>query len=304
MSRWLLPQYAVPGLVQRFKMGPSTEERFKASGTLGWEHKTQPGMPIDAMGFLSTHAPERRKAPAEARLLLIGDSLGEALVMDDDVPHWEDFLSRAWRKQVKFWTFSVAGYRINHFSRILRFKGAYIHPDLVLVSFCLLDPYPQAPVVLLQGNKLFMLNDLRFSAMDSVVPALFSHSQLYRFFWLARARGRRSQRDFERADSASFLDILAWCRERHAKLYAVVWPFFIPPGRYPPHIRSGYKTIQEWLTTNHVPFLDLHKAFPPQYWKLYHNQTTPSDDIHPSPEGYRRATQLILEFLAGQNGPC
>jgi hypothetical protein len=294
--RALLPQYAMTGLVEKFEMGPSSDERFQASGTMGWEHKASTDTPVDALGFLTTHEPGRRKDRDEIRLLLVGDSLGEALVRTADLPLWERFLSRAWRKRVEFWTFAVGGYRIDQFDRVLRFKADHVRPDVVVLSFCPLDPYSRAPVVLLQDNKLFVLRNSEFAAESTVIPALFTRSQLYRFLWLARVRGRRSRDDFKQADDAPFADIASWCRERHVRLYAVLWPLFVPPGRYPSAVRLGRETILSWVTKNRVPFLDLQKDFPPGYWSRFHGP--PGDDIHPNDEGYREATRLIWDFLA------
>jgi hypothetical protein len=285
-------------LVERFKMGDSTDERFQASGTMGWEHKASPEMPVDAHGFLSAHAPEPRKGRDEVRVLLVGASLGEALVRAGDLPLWERFLSRAWRKQVHFWTFAVGGYRIQHFERVLRFKADYIQPDVVVLNLSLLDPYSYAPVILLRKNKLYVLRGLEFGGESTVIPALFAHSQLYRFLWLAYARGRQSRDDFKQAGDAPFADIVSWCRDRHVRLFAVVWPVFVPPDRYSPEVRLGRETILDWLAKNRVPYLDLQKDFPARYWSLYHDRSP--DDAHPNAEGYRQATKLIWEFLARQ----
>lgn len=304
--RFLLPQFALPRrLTEHFVLDRLLDSRMRASSLLGYEWRSTVEKPLDDLGFQTDHSYRLPKKKQETRLVVLGDSVAEALMDGSGLRQLELELSAALRRTAKLWGFGVMAYSLVQYEAVLRHRAPPIRPDEVLVLFCLNDVDPSAiPVLIEIGGRLWEVHGARPEEPEFMSRRLFGVSQLYRTLWfLWRSRMRPSFRD-RRAPEDMFASLVDWCREHGVGMTGVIFPLFKPLEQYSPDERNAYATLEGWLRKYGVPFLDLHAKFDlsGERWKSYRDPARPRDDIHPNSEGNQEAIRHIAAFFADRAG--
>jgi hypothetical protein len=298
VSRRLWPAYALEAVQVEQEHWKPSARRFLPSDALGWERHPASDDRIRPGGFRSRHI---RFSDNPFRVLFIGDSLADALTSSYFGPEAEAALSARAGRPVQIWDFSVAGYDMEHYRRILEVKCRDFVPNALVTIFCLNDAQSfHIPVVFRKGESLYVLEGVALREGHRIRSRLFHWSHLYRILFLNRHWRERSLVE-NPSDALRFGEtvnfIRDWARERGVRPFFVVFPLFKPWEDYTSRENQALRTTVQAVTESGVPSLLLWDKFPAEFWVRFRNAERPDDAIHPNAEGYRRAEQEIMKFL-------
>jgi len=301
-SRALYPQFRFDSIAQRFEMGEHPDSSYRSSPILGYEPVPIPGK-IDSDGFRGRHPAAGRKQAGETRVLALGASVAEDFFSNvDRFDRLEERLSRAWRTDVKAWSFAVGGYSMPHYERAARHKGPLVKPDVLILFLCLDDASVfKFPVVIAKAGKLYAFDDFERREVRILWPALFVRSHLYRSFWAFLQRAPAAQMTFadkQERVRAAFGETIASARSRGIAVYAVIFPRFKPIADYSDSEERNHAVLQSWSKDAGLPTLDLREKMDFRDSKRYRQKQNPWDLTHTNDFGNDEMSRYILDFLA------
>jgi lysophospholipase L1-like esterase len=266
------------------------------------------GIQTDENGFRLRPA---TSTPAQYKILILGDSIsfGSGVPYSQSyVPALEDRLSRALGVTVAVWNAGVPGYNTSQEAAMLDRAAPLIHPDLVVVQFCMND-YLDPPVLTAGGNLDQSSSIAESGSGFSLIALLYrSHALVFlkeKFKDIERARPEwfpvwahyihrvQKKPGWQRAKQA-LLRIQESSERNHARLLFVIFPV-------EQQLRIGDRAAQDDLilfTREHgIDTLDLYDSFRARWrdglYVDFWEQVKQFDKLHPNPRGHALAAEQI-----------
>jgi lysophospholipase L1-like esterase len=292
---------------------------IRRSADAGLLFELRPGASIQAeVGYRINHlglrGPEiaEEKPAGATRLAVVGDSIAFGYWVEerDAFPRQlEGLLGGPARVQVL--DFGVPGYGLEQYLETVRSRVLPLHPDVVVVSFCLNDL--EGPMSFEYGLVMDRAARAR-SLPGRLYEAALAHSRL--LAWIEyRLEGLEARRIFVRARDRGALygpapeEQLPLLRSRFTALESLLRPTGIPGlvavfpllgrpfDRYP-HRALGEAVVRAARESG-LEAVDLLDCF-----SAYDFRDVRVDVIHPSPLGHRVAAHAIRDALCSRGLAC
>lgn len=231
-----------------------------------------------------------------ARLLLIGDSVIFGLgLADEEAP--TALLEAHLANRYRVLNAGVPGYTNEHTVAFLKQFGDRLHPDAVVLGYCLNDPVPgntQTLVIIRRENK-------KFNWLARTNYWLISHSMLYlqlknilnvyrlRHGYMQAYRPLYNEASWERSRTA-LLELVNWTRARQIPFFLVVFPHRdqlideVPTDDHPQRLLAGLSREAGF------GLLDLRSVLDPDDYLT-------NDALHLDKRGMDKAMQAVARFL-------
>ncbi len=252
---------------------------------------------INAYGIRDHDYPLARPAGG-LRIVIIGDSVGygfcndgEVLGVDSVFPkQLEQMLRQSSSRPVEVINLCVSGYDTVQEVEFLVQKGLALHPDIVIVAYCLNDDFDaSAELMRFQANPQF--------GIDSAIGrSLVLKSHLARLIWLRHWRRPppAPQGSVTRTE-AGFQRLATLAREHGFQPVIVVFPLFEPAATY----RWGqfHRNVAQVAARFNFPLLDLFGPFSAATGGDLRALQGRCNREHPDERGHRAAAQAIQQFL-------
>jgi lysophospholipase L1-like esterase len=298
-----------------------TEFPLIASTVPGLAYRLAPnrsgnGIQTDANGFRT-----RPAGPARVyySILVLGDSIsfGSGVPYKQSyVPTLESRLNAGLEEPTAVWNAAVPGYNTSQEAAMLEQAAPLIHPDLVMVQFCMND-YLDAPT-LTDGGNLDQSTSIAEASSFSPVAFLYHSKALVfmkeKFKDIQRARPEwfpvwahyihyiSRKPGWQRAKQA-LVQIQESSKRIHARLIVVIFPV-------EQQLRIEDRTAQDDLVrfneAHGIDTLDLYDSFR-AHWKErlyvdYWDQVKQVDKLHPNARGHALAAQQITDYILARRG--
>jgi lysophospholipase L1-like esterase len=284
--------------------------RLSADPRLGYEmvpHLARQGTAIDqyhfasrsnSLGFRDREHP-LRKRPGTYRILVLGDSIAQGMLVDDDRSIFPAVLEERLRARgvaAEVLNFSVTGYNTMQEVETLKHRGLDYEPDLVLLAYCLNDT-ERVDGGLMQALEERERSSGRRRLNAARLNPWFARSALYRlvctrvFPPAADAGDDRLDRDTvaEELDELAFLS-----RAHHFEVLVAIFPRFDALVPYP--FGEQHAVIRRLASEHGFAWVDLLHAF--QRCALADRKPVAVDTVHPSASGHACAAVAIDEAIA------
>jgi lysophospholipase L1-like esterase len=285
--------------------------RLSADPRLGYEmvpHRARPGPALDqyhftsrsnSLGFRDREHP-LRKRPGTYRILVLGDSIAEGMLVEDDRSIFPVVLEERLRTRgvaAEVLNFSVTGYNTMQEVETLKHRGLDYDPDLVLLAYCLNDTER------VDGGLMQALEERERSSGRHLLNAArlnpwLARSALYR---LVRTRvfppapALAADDRLDRDTVAEELDELAYLARAHRfEVLVAIFPRFDSLVPYP--FGDQHAVIRRLASEHGFAWVDLLHAF--QRCALADREPVAVDTVHPSVSGHACAAAAIDEAIA------
>jgi lysophospholipase L1-like esterase len=272
---------------------------FESSSNAVLRYVPRPGSPgINAYGIRDHEYPLQKPASG-LRILVIGDSVGygfcndrEVLAVDSVFPkQLERMLRQSATTPVEVINLCVSGYDTVQEVEFLVQKGLALHPDLVVVAYCLNDDFDaSAELHSFQRNPQF--------GIDSVIAQrLVLKSHLLRLVWLRHWKPPvQPQREAVSRTERGFQRLVALAHEHRFEPVVVVFPLFEPLDTYRWH--AQHARAAQLAARYGIPALDLLEPFAAASQGDLRRLQGRCNREHPDEIGHRVAAEAIQKFLA------
>lgn len=301
-----VPAFKLESFERDFRPGLNEHPAYRADARLGYVHVpnalTKMMSRTNALGLVNPDYPLSKK-PGVKRLLVLGDSITEDGRYTAEL---QRLLGDGW----EVWNAGVGGYNAVQYARIMEKEALEYRPDFVLLGLCLNDLTYDVPVFWRDETgraRVFsyesspdehLAYDVKPWARRLLSPTLLVHSALYRAAVTALHSSLGSRSEVAERKRMTGLAQLGRVKELAAArgwpLAAALFPYLELESALPAEWKLERRVMPGVLDALAIPWLDLGPTFPgdPRSWRVH-----PSDRIHPSAEGHRRAARAIFEFL-------
>jgi lysophospholipase L1-like esterase len=272
-------QASLPPIAERALI-PSRDPALKYELRPGY---AKDGFTVNAFGMAD--GPVSHEKPAGwRRIAVVGDSISCGFkVAPPRLQNWVSELKEGLApSRVEVLNFAVNGYGALQDLQMARTRALEFSPDLVLVQFCLNDPYPSDNAVTLSGPQPTL-------RLAGTLLRLWSHERHVGYFAVDRFYDAAGRQQLEGA----FAGFAQLQRDGHP-VAAVLFPY-LNPSAYTRWGFSSYHRLFSDLATRHgVPLLDLRDAFERNGLVRV---SGPTDAIHPDAAGHALAAGEVLRWL-------
>ena len=242
----------------------------------------------------------REPPPHVRRIALLGDSFtwGHGIANIED--RFGDILQRRWNEsepaKIEVYNYSQCGISTpDYISQLEVFSKTDVHNDLIVLVYCLNDietksiPAPVVTVLNSPSENFFVRTTFLPNFLYLRLKALSIPEVRDYFHWAADAYTG----DSWVAQQKLFDQVREMCREQHANLLVVTFPFMHNIGPdYP--FAEAHRVLAEYWNGHGVPYLDLLETLRPH---AVEGLTVSYIDAHPNEHANQLAADAIRNFI-------
>lgn len=272
---------------------------FESSPNPVLRYVPRPGSPgISAYGIRDRDYPTAKPAGG-VRILVIGDSVGYGFCTDREVlavesvfpKQLESILQESAAAPVEVINLCVSGYDTVQEVEFLVEKGLALHPDIVLVAYCLNDDFDASAEL-----QRFRANP-QFGIDSEIAQRLFLKSHLLRLVWLRHWRPQpQGQPELVSRTERGFQRLVSLAREHRFRPAVVIFPLFESVATYRWH--RHHARAAQLAARFGMPVLDLLEPFTAASEGDLRRLQGRCNREHPDETGHRVAAEAIERFLA------
>ncbi len=278
--------------------GPTKPTGLRASPYPGLVYENTPNFHEfgeQKFNSLGLRDDERPLDPTRPKIVVVGDSIEAWRPLPATALYprvLETLLAREYpRENYQVVNLGVTGYSIHQKMLMLRYRGLRLHPRLIVVGYCLNDPFPAWELVRYfsdaEGRKGPVIHSELLSLVNERLRALL-HDYGMDFYQAGHRRGSDSWVGVKH-DLRALGDIE---RAAHVPVVLIIFPLMEDTRVAYPwldiHRRVGAAAREQGL---HV--IDLLRAY-----RAAGFVSVRTDSVHPNALGHRLAAEALLQLLA------
>jgi lysophospholipase L1-like esterase len=214
----------------------------------------------------------------------------------------EEMLNAAESGRYEVWNWSVGGFGLPDYARILESRALRHRPELIILGLCLND-LDQTPVIFKDPQGVFHCYR-PFRLFDGRLDnLLYGRSYLYRMVVSLLERPARRHEDWlaQRREGGrlALARIRRLAADQGVPVLAFVFPYLKPWAAYGDEEREEWRDIRALLDEQRIDYVDLAAHLPEKERARW--RAAPQDTVHLNPAGCRLVAEVMRRELRSRN---